>query len=120
MSDFFGLVKFIFAVSMVGTIAFLVLIALPKSKLRGVFLIVSSWIMKLLALLCLVYVVSPLDLLPDAIPVAGYADDLIASLIGTAAAIGGVSSSRIANREDRRMIDAKYIVIPEKQLDDNS
>lgn len=36
---------------------------------------------KLLVLLCLVYMVVPVDLIPDAIPVVGNVDDAIAVLI---------------------------------------
>lgn len=36
-------------------------------------------------LLALLYVLSPIDLIPDFIPVVGWADDLVALLIGAGA-----------------------------------
>lgn len=118
MSDFFSLVKFVFA-GLIGLgVIFLILIALPKSRLRGVALTISGWVMKLLALLCLVYVVSPLDLIPDAIPVAGLADDLLALIIGTASAIGGFSSAKAGRRQDGDIIEASYTVLPDENREE--
>jgi uncharacterized membrane protein YkvA (DUF1232 family) len=36
----------------------------------------------LIVVLCLAYILSPLDVIPDVIPVAGWGDDLVAALIG--------------------------------------
>ena len=94
-------------------VIFLILVALPKSRLRAVTLTISGWVMKLPALLCLVYVINPLDLIPDAIPVAGFADDLLALLIGTASTIGGFSSSKTGRRENGRFIEAEYQITDE-------
>lgn len=37
----------------------------------------TPWYSKITALLAIVYLISPADILPDIIPLAGYADDLI-------------------------------------------
>ena len=117
MSDFFELLKFVFAVLMGTAVIFLTLIALPKSRLRVAFMTVVSWGMKLLALFCLVYAISPLDLIPDAVPVAGFADDLLALIIGTASAIGGFASSRAASMDNGKIIDKRFVVLPEENID---
>ena len=41
----------------------------------------TPWIARALALVVAAYAVSPIDLIPDFIPVLGYLDDLILSLI---------------------------------------
>lgn len=94
MNEFMGLIRYLFTGSVLFLVVIMILMALPKSRLRGVFLTISGWVMKLLALLCLVYMISPLDVIPDAIPVAGYADDVVALILGLTSAIGGYSTSR--------------------------
>lgn len=118
MSNFFSLIKFVFAFSVALAAVFLVLTALPKSRLRAATLTVSGWILKLTALLCILYVISPLDLIPDAIPVAGFADDLVALVIGTASAIGGFFSAKAGLREKESMIEGSCRVLYEGEPED--
>lgn len=40
-------------------------------------------------ILALLYIISPIDLIPDFIPVAGWADDLVVGLGAGAAALAG-------------------------------
>lgn len=47
----------------------------------------TSWPVRLLALLIAAYALSPIDLIPDFIPVIGYLDDLILIPLGLAWAI---------------------------------
>ena len=73
----------------VGAVLFgliLILLALPGSRLRKVFATVFFAIAGLLGL----YVISPLDFIPDIIPVLGQIDDLLATVLAIVSAIGGV------------------------------
>lgn len=47
----------------------------------------TPWVAKVLALLVLTYALSPIDLIPDFIPVLGYLDDLILLPLGIALTI---------------------------------
>lgn len=77
---------------------FIILLALPQSRLRKVFLKVLAWINGLIVVLLGVTVVSPIDAIPDFIPVIGQADDIVA----IAGAIGAAIVSAIAARASRQ------------------
>lgn len=75
-------------------VSFLVLLALPKSKLRDVVMPIAGWGF---ALLCGIYVASPVDVIPDLIPVVGWVDDvgaIAAGLTSACLALGAGKSSR--------------------------
>jgi hypothetical protein len=77
-----------------GTVVFctfLVLLALPKSRLRCFLLEIGSWATTAFAG---VYIVSPIDLIPDFIPVLGQLDDAVALVGGIAAALTALSARR--------------------------
>jgi len=80
-------------------VVFMVLLAMPKSMLRCVFLEVAGW---LIGLLAAIYVVSPIDIVPDFIPVLGWLDDG-GALIGGA---GAVITALMA-RSDRKSLEQK-------------
>ncbi len=75
---------------------FLVLLALPKSRLRCFLLEIGGWST---AALSAVYIVSPIDLIPDFIPVVGWIDDVGALVAGLVAL-----STALSARRDRQAL----------------
>ncbi len=73
-------------------IIFLILLALPNSKLRSSILKIYAIVSFIIAITSAGYVISPLDALPDFIPVAGQTDDLAAAISSLASAITGYIS----------------------------
>lgn len=97
MVEFIGLLKLVVGCSSLLFLTFLVLLALPQSKLRAVGLEVSKYAM--VAGLILM-IPNPADVVPDVIPVLGFADDLGYIV----AAIAAFRSAR-GNRQTRLLYD---------------
>ena len=72
-------------------LALLVLLSLPQSKLKEIVLPFVGWA---IAALSVAYIVSPLDVLPDFIPVIGWADDLAAVAVGIASALSAMNAGK--------------------------
>jgi uncharacterized membrane protein YkvA (DUF1232 family) len=72
-------------------ITFLILLALPKSRLRSLMVEIFGWGT---AAAAAVYVISPIDFIPDFIPVIGWVDDIGAAVGGIAAAMSAMSARR--------------------------
>jgi uncharacterized membrane protein YkvA (DUF1232 family) len=70
---------------------FLVLLALPQSKLRDVCMPIVGWGLTALSVL---YIVSPLDFLPDVIPVLGWGDDAAAAILGIVSACSAIEAQK--------------------------
>jgi hypothetical protein len=73
----------------VGAVLFgltLILLAIPGSRLGKVFSTIFFTIAGLLGL----YVISPLDFIPDLIPLLGQVDDVLATAFAVVSAIGGL------------------------------
>ncbi len=69
--------------------AFLILLAMPQSKLREFLMPFVGWAV---AALSTIYIVSPIDIVPDFIPVAGWLDDGGALITGIAGAVMAMTS----------------------------
>jgi uncharacterized membrane protein YkvA (DUF1232 family) len=85
MGTFLGLISVIAICGSVLTLTMLILVALPQSKIRAALLQVFGWVF---AAFCLIYFISPVDVLPEAIlgPFLGLFDDAAAVMAGVAAA----------------------------------
>ena len=68
---------------------FFILLALPNSKLRQSIFKTYSIASLIATIISVVYIVNPVDIVPDVIPVAGQSDDLIAAISAIATAISG-------------------------------
>ena len=86
MDQFWEFARLLVIVGAVLLGLILILLALPGSRLRKVLSTVFFAIAGLLG----VYIISPLDFIPDLIPVLGQVDDVLASILAVISAIGGL------------------------------
>src|SRR5688572_3457986 len=84
--EFWDIAKIAAILGAVFIVLVLILLAIPGSRLRKVF----SAIYFIVAALLGVYVVSPIDLIPDIIPLLGLSDDAVASVVAVANAVAGI------------------------------
>jgi len=97
MAEFFSFLKLFVGCSTLLFLTMLILLALPQSKLRAVGLEVAKYAM---AAGLVLMVASPADVIPDVIPVLGFADD-IGYIV---AAIAAFRSAR-GDRQTRLLYD---------------
>lgn len=86
MDAFFSFLKFIAVIIGVLIVIFLVLLSLPNSKLRQSVMKIYSIISLVATIFSALYIISPIDAIPDFIPVAGQSDDLVALITAIATA----------------------------------
>ena len=84
--EFWDVAKIVATLGAIFLVLVLVLLAIPGSRLRKVF----SAIYFIVAALLGVYVVSPIDFIPDIIPLLGLSDDAVASVIAVANTVAGI------------------------------
>ena len=84
MQSFFGAIQTVVLCGTLLAVAFVVLLALPKSELRSFLMPIVGWAM---AIFCGLYAISPVDIVPEALlGPFGLVDDVGAVITGIAAA----------------------------------
>lgn len=92
MSDFMALLQVLALCGFLLVLAFLILLALPQSKLRAVLMPIVGWS---LAIFCGIYCLSPVDIIPEAmLGPFGLLDDGVALFGGIAAAMAAKNAAR--------------------------
>jgi len=111
MGEFWGFLKILIGFTCVSftlmVITFLVVSALPASKFRGLFFGVFSKFMWAVVVLMIIYIVSPVDLIPDVIPVVGQVDDSAAAIKAVLAGIAAIISAALKsdNQKDLQALN---------------
>jgi len=97
MDDLFATIRVMFVCFTIMSLVFVVLLAMPTSKLRSYLIEVVKYVG---AAALVLLVISPVDLIPDVLPVLGWGDD-----VGyLAAAIASIRSAR-KEAQERQLID---------------
>lgn len=90
MDDFFDFMKLtVITIASLTALVF-ILLSIPQSRLRKFMLTAIGWGLSAFAGLCVIYIVSPIDLIPDFIPVLGQVDDAAALVSALFTGIAGV------------------------------
>lgn len=76
---------------------FIILLALPQSKLRKLFLKIYSLTAYALTGLITLYILNPVDLLPDIIPVLGQVDDAAGVVTAIFTGVAGIIANNRSN-----------------------
>lgn len=86
MESFWEYAKIALIIGAALTVIVLILLILPGSRLRKAFSTLFFAIAGLLG----IYVVSPMDLIPDIIPLLGQSDDALATVLAIVNGIAGI------------------------------
>ena len=86
MESFWEYAKIALIIGGALTVIVLILLILPGSRLRKAFSTLFFAIAGLLG----VYIVSPIDLIPDIIPLLGQSDDAVATILAIVNGIAGI------------------------------
>lgn len=89
MENFWDFVKVAAIVAGIIIVLFIILLSLPNSPLRKLLLKVVGGFLYAVTVICILYIISPADLLPDVLPLLGQVDDAAALITGVLNLAGG-------------------------------
>jgi uncharacterized membrane protein YkvA (DUF1232 family) len=80
----------------------MVLLSLKESRLRGIVLKTFAWFLYSVTGLLALYIISPVDLIPDVIPVLGQMDDGVAAVSAILTGLSGLIAMTQGNKSLRQ------------------
>jgi len=108
MEAFFSFLKLLVLIGGINTALFIIFLSLPESKLRGITLHVFGGILYAVTGIWVLYIISPLDLIPDIIPVLGQIDDAGALVLAIFTGISGIICT-IQGRQSLESLEAERL-----------
>ncbi len=90
MDNLLEIIKITAIVAGIIILLLVILLSLPNSRLRKWLLKIAGSFLLAVTVTCIVYILSPLDLLPDVLPVIGQVDDIGALITGVLNLSGGI------------------------------
>lgn len=103
MDAFFNLVSTMVISGAIVFVIFLVLLAWPGSRVAGICLYLIGGLLRIVALLGVLYIISPIDLIPDFLGPVGWVDDA-AVLVGTI--VSWIASYLPLSAAEEKLLDA--------------
>ena len=119
MEAFFSFMKLFVVVNGLLIALFLVLLSLKDSKLRGITLYVFGGIQYSLTGIWVLYILSPVDLIPDILPVIGQIDDAGALVMAVFSGITGIICTVQGRNSLKKIDDRQSARIKKLDTDDN-
>ena len=110
MEGFWNFMEIVVIVNGALLALFVVLIAIPQTGLKKIFLKILGTISYIIVGFLLLYIISPADLLPDVVPILGQADDAVGVLGAIINFIIGYVSFKKSNEKVQKT-DAELTVI---------
>jgi len=98
MKNFWGFAEIVVICITILLVVFVVLISIPNSPFKKIGAKIFGYILYAITGTSLLYILSPLDIIPDIIPVAGQADDVGAGIFGGISALMGWLLLRMAKK----------------------
>ena len=95
MSEIFSTIRLMAVLAGGLVLALLILLSLPQSKLKE---IVQPFVGWAIAALSVGLILSPIDPIPDVIPVLGWCDDLVALVVAIASAKAAIDAGKGAKQ----------------------
>jgi uncharacterized membrane protein YkvA (DUF1232 family) len=102
MAELFSLLKLIVLMVTLFGVTFMVLLSLKESRLRGIVLKTFAWFLYSVTGLLALYIISPVDLIPDVIPVLGQMDDGVAAVSAILTGLSGLIAMTQGNKSLRQ------------------